>query len=93
MKVLVTGGAGFIGSHTVDLLLEHGHEVIVLDSFESQVHGSVSSLPPYLAHYIENHDIQFIQGNVEDRELLDADRHLPSNRASLGRQRLCRPVS
>jgi len=38
MKVLVTGGAGFIGSHTVDLLLEGGHEVRILDSLTSPVH-------------------------------------------------------
>ena len=35
MKTIVTGGCGFIGSHTVDLLLECGHEVLVLDDFSS----------------------------------------------------------
>ena len=35
MKSLITGGAGFIGSHLVDLLLEHGHEIIVLDNFST----------------------------------------------------------
>ena len=38
MKVLVTGGAGFIGSHTVDLLLENGYNVRILDSLQPRVH-------------------------------------------------------
>ena len=37
-KVLVTGGAGFIGSHTVDLLLERGYDVRILDSLQTRVH-------------------------------------------------------
>ena len=37
-RVLVTGGAGFIGSHTCDLLLERGYEVRVLDCLQSRVH-------------------------------------------------------
>ena len=41
MKILVTGGAGFIGSHLVDRLMSEDHEVIVLDNFKS---GKIENL-------------------------------------------------
>ncbi len=43
MKILVTGGAGFIGSHIVDAYIEQGHEVVIIDDFSS---GSESNLNP-----------------------------------------------
>jgi dTDP-L-rhamnose 4-epimerase len=48
LHVLITGGAGFIGSHLADLLLSRGHRVRVLDSLVSQVHGPGRKPPSYL---------------------------------------------
>jgi dTDP-L-rhamnose 4-epimerase len=59
MKVLVTGGAGFIGSHTVDALLQRGHEVRILDSLEPPVHNGEP--PDYLPP-----EAEFIRGSVTD---------------------------
>src|SRR5918912_4247608 len=61
MRVLVTGGAGFIGSHTVDALLARGHEVRVLDSLEPPVH--TGERPPYLPA-----EVELVRGSVIDRE-------------------------
>jgi len=48
MRVLITGGAGFIGSHVADALLGGGHTVRALDSLSEQVHGSDCDRPGYL---------------------------------------------
>jgi dTDP-L-rhamnose 4-epimerase len=61
MKILVTGGAGFIGSHTVDLLLRQGHTVRILDALEPPVHRDRQP-PDYLPG-----EAEFILGNVCDR--------------------------
>jgi dTDP-L-rhamnose 4-epimerase len=58
-QVLITGGAGFIGSHVADMLLALGHRVRVLDSLSPQVHGHGGKRPPYLAS-----DVELIVGDV-----------------------------
>jgi len=63
MKILVTGGAGFIGSHTCDRLLTLGHDVIVLDALTPPVHRNGRS-----AH--ENPAVDFYQGDTRNRDLL-----------------------
>lgn len=62
MKVLVTGGAGFIGSHTVDLLLAKGYEVVILDNLQSRVH------PRGAPDWIQRNKVEFILGDVANRE-------------------------
>jgi len=64
-NILITGGAGFIGSHLADGLLEKGYNINVLDNLDNQVHGSSSQKPEYL------HDkINFMQGSVLEKESL-----------------------
>jgi len=60
MKVLVTGGAGFIGSHTVDALLAMGHEVRILDNLQKPVH--LKGKPDWVPD-----EAEFILGDVRDK--------------------------
>jgi dTDP-L-rhamnose 4-epimerase len=61
-KILVTGGAGFIGSFLVDALLARGHQVRIYDALVPQVHGSEQAIPGYL-----NPNAEFMRGDVRDR--------------------------
>ena len=59
-RVLVTGGAGFIGSHLLDELVKEGFEVTVLDNFST---GRIENI----RHHLEKEKIRFIKGDVRDR--------------------------
>lgn len=64
-KILITGGAGFIGSHLADELLSHGYNVRVLDNLLEQVHGPHAGKPAYLSK-----DVELIVGDVRDKSAL-----------------------
>jgi len=61
MKALVTGGAGFIGSHIVDRLLADGHEVVVLDDFST---GHRSNLP-------DDKALTIVEGDISDKKIVN----------------------
>jgi dTDP-L-rhamnose 4-epimerase len=63
MRILVTGGAGFIGSHTTDRLLALGHDVVVLDALTAPVHRDGK------AQFLSR-DADFYQGDVRNRDLV-----------------------
>ena len=63
MNILITGGAGFIGSHTVDALVDRGYDVVVLDNLQKHVH--LKGKPSYL-----NPKVEYIWGDVRDKNIL-----------------------
>jgi dTDP-L-rhamnose 4-epimerase len=65
-RVLITGGAGFIGSHTSDVLLEAGYQLTLLDNLAPQVHGPSRKPPAYL-----NPKADLIVGDVTDPAAVD----------------------
>lgn len=64
MNVLVTGGAGFIGSHLAERLLERGHRVLALDDLSTGRHENIS-------HLIGRNDFEFVLGSILNADLVD----------------------
>jgi dTDP-L-rhamnose 4-epimerase len=60
-RILITGGAGFIGSHLTDRLLEQGYRVRILDMLAPQVHGKSLRPPTYLSL-----EAEFMRGDIRD---------------------------
>ncbi|WP_136525660.1 UDP-glucuronic acid decarboxylase family protein [Geomonas ferrireducens] len=67
MRVLVTGGAGFIGSHLCERLLKEGHEVICLDNFFTGSKRNIS-------HLLDHNDFELVRHDVTEPILLEVDR-------------------
>ena len=66
MRILVTGGAGFIGSHLCERLLSEGHEVICLDNF-------FTGRKQNIAHLLDDHGFELVRHDVTEPILLEVD--------------------
>ena len=69
-KILITGGAGFIGSHLADKLIENNYHVKALDNLSQQVHGPNAQRPDYL-----HPEVELIVGDVRDKEVVKRALH------------------
>jgi UDP-glucuronate decarboxylase len=67
MRILVTGGAGFIGSHLCERLLGEGHDVVCLDNFFTGAKRNIS-------HLLDNHNFELIRHDITEPILLEIDR-------------------
>lgn len=65
MRALITGGAGFIGSHLADALLDAGHEVLALDDLSTGTHSNIRQ-------HADNPKFEFVFGSILDPEAVDS---------------------
>lgn len=65
MKILLTGGAGYIGSHTAIALFKEGHEIFILDNFSNSHYSAVKNLQKILGN-----SLFFLEGEIENTELV-----------------------
>jgi dTDP-L-rhamnose 4-epimerase len=68
MRILVTGGAGFIGSWLIESLARTGHAVVVVDNLSPQIHGAMPQLD---APWLGMDGIEFIRADIRDYALMD----------------------
>ncbi|MDQ1002251.1 UDP-glucose 4-epimerase [Neobacillus niacini] len=80
MKVLVTGGAGFIGSHTVDLLVDSGHDVFVIDNLSTGRKENINPKASFLHLDVNNKEVEQLFCNFRPDGLI----HLAAKEVSPG---------
>ena len=68
MKALVTGGAGFIGSHIVERLLKEGHEVVCIDSFDPYYNPEIKR--KYISPFLPDKKFTLVDGDINDQVVL-----------------------
>ena len=73
-RILVTGGAGFIGSHTCACLLENGYEICILDSLSNSDVKSLYKIKKIFSRKNINYDdkLNFFKGDLRDKEFIDS---------------------
>ena len=71
MRVLVTGGAGFIGSHISLMLLQNGYDVVIYDSFVNSSFNVIKAIKKVLEDKIINYNLKIINGDIRDQKLLN----------------------
>ena len=72
-NILITGGSGFIGSHTCLYLVQNGYKVVILDNLTNSSYKSINRIKKILSNLNidSNNKIDFIKGDIRDEKLLD----------------------
>ena len=71
MRILLTGGSGFIGSHIALLLLERGFDVLILDSYINSSSKVINRIKTYLDNKDKKYKLETINGDIRDKKILD----------------------
>ena len=72
MRVLLTGGAGFIGSHIALLLLERGYDVLIFDSFTNSSSNVIERIKNFLDNKALKYKLRVINGDIRDKKILES---------------------